>query len=79
MDLQNVGDHAEAARATSSRVGEIVGVGIDTDILYPAPEVREWVEAYRPHTNARYVEITSRFGHDAFLIEFDQVSAILRG
>jgi homoserine O-acetyltransferase len=79
MDLQDVGDHAEAARATSSRVGEIVGVGIDTDILYPAPEVRGWVEAYRPHTNARYVEITSRFGHDAFLIEFDQVSAILRG
>jgi homoserine O-acetyltransferase/O-succinyltransferase len=79
MDLQDVGDHAEAARATSSRVAEIIGVGIDTDILYPAAEVRGWVEAYRPHTNARYAEITSHFGHDAFLIEFDQVSAILRG
>ena len=26
------------------RVGEVVGVGIDTDILYYAGEVREWVE-----------------------------------
>jgi homoserine O-acetyltransferase/O-succinyltransferase len=78
MDLHDVGDHAEAARATASRVGEVVGVGIDTDILYPAAEVRGWVDAYRPHTNARYVEIASAYGHDAFLIEFAQVSAILR-
>jgi homoserine O-acetyltransferase len=78
MDLHDVGDHAAAARATSSRAREIIGVGIDTDILYPAAEVRGWVEQYAPHSNARYVEITSNFGHDAFLIEFDQVAAILR-
>jgi homoserine O-acetyltransferase/O-succinyltransferase len=78
MDLHDVGDHAAAARATASRVGEIVGVGIDTDILYPASEVRGWVDAYSPHTTARYVEISSQYGHDAFLIEFEQVSAILR-
>jgi homoserine O-acetyltransferase len=77
MDLHDVGNHADAARASASRVSEIVGVGIDTDILYPAAEVRGWVEAYRPHANARYVEIASAFGHDAFLIEFDQVAAIL--
>ena len=55
----------------------MVGVGIDTDILYPAAEVRAWVDAYRAALKARYEEITSLCGHDAFLIEFDQVAAIL--
>ena len=77
MDLHDVGDHAEAARATAARVDEIVGVGIDTDILYPAAEVLAWVDAYRPYANARYAQIVSPCGHDAFLIEFDQVAAIL--
>ena len=78
MDLHDVGDYAAAARATSARAREVVGVGIDTDILYPAAEVRGWVEKYAPHSNARYVEISSAYGHDAFLIEFEQVAAILR-
>ena len=51
------------------------GVGIDTDILYYPREVRDWVDGYRAAgTNARYEEITSVYGHDAFLIEFEQVA-----
>lgn len=79
MDLHDVGDPAAAARATAERVGEIVGVGVDSDILYYPAEVRDWVAAYRgAGANARYVEIASLYGHDAFLIEWDQVTAILR-
>ena len=79
MDLHDVGDPAGAARATAERVGEVVGVGVDSDILYYPAEVRAWVAAYREAgANARYVEITSLYGHDAFLIEWDQVTAILR-
>jgi homoserine O-acetyltransferase len=79
MDLHDVGDPAAAARATAQRVGEIVGVGVDSDILYYPAEVRDWVAAYRAAgANARYVEIASLYGHDAFLIEWDQVTAILR-
>ncbi|MFI5209446.1 MAG: homoserine O-acetyltransferase [Gemmatimonadales bacterium] len=79
MDSHTVGDLPTAARATTARVGEIVGVGIDTDILYYPSEVRDWVEAYRAAgARARYVEIASVCGHDAFLIEWDQVVAILR-
>jgi homoserine O-acetyltransferase len=60
-------------------VGTVVGVGVDSDILYAAGEVRAWVEAYRAAgADARYREITSPSGHDAFLIEWDQVEAILR-
>lgn len=80
MDQHSVGDFAVAARETASRVGRVTGVGVDTDILYPAPEVRAWVDAYATAgANADYREIRSTCGHDAFLIEFDQVRDILRG
>lgn len=80
MDLHDVGDLAQAARETRDRVGEIIGVGVDTDILYPAAEVRQWVDAYRAAgAPAHYREIASLYGHDAFLIEWDQVERVLRG
>ncbi len=80
MDNHDIGDFEAAGRQTSARVGEIIGVGIDTDILYLAAEVRGWVEAYcRGGAAARYEEIVTPFGHDAFLIEFEQVDRILRG
>jgi homoserine O-acetyltransferase len=78
MDLHDVGDLAAAGRATAERVGEVVGVGIDSDILYYPDEVRAWTATYRAAgANARYAEISSIYGHDAFLIEFDQVAALL--
>ncbi len=80
MDLHDVGDFTTAARDTARLVGQVVGVGIDSDILYPAAEVRDWVGAYRAGgANAEYREIASLYGHDAFLIEWDQVERILRG
>lgn len=79
MDGHDVGPIGEAARATASRVRHIIGVGVDTDILYPAAEVRGWVDQYRAHgANATYAEIESICGHDAFLVELDQVAAILK-
>ncbi len=80
MDAHDVGDLENAGRLTARNVTETVGVGIDTDILYYPGEVRGWVEGYtRGGANARYVEMTTPYGHDAFLIEFEQVEAILRG
>jgi homoserine O-acetyltransferase len=80
MDLQDVGDLTTAARETAQRVHRIIGVGIDSDILYLASEVREWVTAYQAGgAPAEYREIASLYGHDAFLIEWDQVERILRG
>ena len=80
MDLHDVGDLTTAARDTARRVGLVTGVGIDSDILYPATEVRDWIAAYTAGgANAEYREIASLYGHDAFLIEWDQVEGILRG
>ena len=79
MDLHSVGDVAAAARETAERVAMVTGVGVDSDILYAPDEVRAWTDAYRAAgAAARYREITSVTGHDAFLIEWDQVEAILR-
>jgi homoserine O-acetyltransferase len=78
MDLHDVGELGAAAGETASRVREVVGVGIDSDMLYYPREVRTWVDGYRSGgANARYEEITSVYGHDAFLIEFEQASRIL--
>jgi homoserine O-acetyltransferase len=80
MDLQDVGALATAARETARQVDRVIGVGIDSDILYPASEVRDWVGAYQAAgARAEYREIASLYGHDAFLIEWDQVERILRG
>jgi homoserine O-acetyltransferase len=80
MDVHDLGDLEAAGRETAKRVGEIIGVGIDSDILYYPAEVREWVAAFRRvGANAEYREISSLYGHDAFLIEWDQVERILRG
>lgn len=80
MDLHDVGDPQAAGRHTARSVGEVVGVGIDSDILYYPGEVRDWVAAYaRGGAAARYEEISTPYGHDAFLIEFEQVERILRG
>jgi homoserine O-acetyltransferase len=79
MDLHDVGDLRAAAQATAARVERVIGVGVDSDILYAPAEVRAWTDAYRAAgADARYREIASPAGHDAFLIEWDQVEAILR-
>lgn len=52
----------------------VLGVGVSSDVRYPTHEQKEFV---RLCPNARYAEISSLYGHDAFLIEFDQLNQLL--
>ena len=49
----------------------VLVIGIDSDNLYP---VEEQYELVRLIDNARYRRLKSLHGHDAFLIEFDQLN-----
>ena len=54
------------AAALSRFHGRLVVAGVDTDRLYPE-RLSEEIAALRPGTTLR--RISSRFGHDGFLIE----------
>ena len=50
-------------------------VGIDSDRLFPVDE-QKFLADHNP--GAEYHEITSKFGHDGFLLENDQLTAIIK-
>ncbi|MFD0963540.1 alpha/beta fold hydrolase [Pseudofulvibacter geojedonensis] len=64
----------------ASRIkGNIIIVGIDTDLFFLANENRETYEELSTRKpNVQYHEIQSIHGHDAFLIEYSQLNSILK-
>ena len=56
-----------------------MGLGVSSDMLFPNWQVEEAVRAAAKNgVRAYYEEIESENGHDAFLIDFDQVDDYLR-
>lgn len=76
MDSHDVGrGRGGVADALRPVKGKIIGVGIPGDLLYdPILDVRRWTEV----AGAEYREIESPKGHDGFLLEGGQVTALLR-
>ena len=75
MDSHDVGrGRGGVASALRPVKGKIIGVGIPGDLLYDPLDVRRWTEA----AGAEYREIASPRGHDGFLLEREQVSALVR-
>lgn len=55
-------------------------VGVDSDLFFTAEENRETQRQLAlTHPNVTYSEIHSSHGHDAFLIEFEQLEQIIEG
>lgn len=71
---------AEAAPWGVARLtGDFLCVGIDTDALYLPGQMRSLTVALRDAgAFAEYAEIRSPHGHDAFLIEWEQLGDLLR-
>jgi len=78
-DIGNGRDGLEAALAHLAGAGTaLTGVGIADDILYGPRQVRALVAtAGAAGVDAHYREIRSTKGHDAFLVEWDQLALIL--
>lgn len=75
-ESMNCGQFLAFAKETSA---EIHLISVDSDYFFTADENRETFEILkRVNPNVFYHEIQSLHGHDAFLIEFEQLNAILK-
>jgi homoserine O-acetyltransferase/O-succinyltransferase len=83
MDLHDVGARIGGVDTALARLAEagtrLTGIGIEGDILYGPRQVRWLVDrATAVGVPSGYREIRSTKGHDAFLVEWDQLAALLR-
>ena len=75
VDSQNVGrGRGGVAAALAAIQAKTIVIAITSDGLFPPCESSEWAK-HIPH--AKYYEIESRFGHDGFLLETEQITQIL--
>jgi homoserine O-acetyltransferase len=75
LDSHNVGRGRGGVAAALARIkARTTVVSIDTDSLFPPQESSVWA---RWIPGADYYEISSRFGHDGFLLETARLTAIL--
>lgn len=76
MDSHNVARSNENRETALQKVkSKTLVVGIETDLLFPVSE-QEFLAANI--SNARLEIIHSLYGHDGFLVEFDQLNEILK-
>lgn len=76
MDLHDLGRGRGGLAAALRRISApVLSMGISSDILYPAYQQRDLVEGVEAVGGAAaYHQIESPHGHDAFLIDIDQVA-----
>ncbi len=80
MDLHDVSENRDGMLAALNRVQcRTLVVGISSDCLYPASEVHVGADILSHlGKEVEYAEIRSPHGHDAFMLELDQLTTILR-
>ena len=75
LDSHNAGRGRGGAPKALQRIRARTTVAaVDTDLIFPPAEGRQWA-SWIP--GARFVEITSDFGHDGFLLETAKLSALI--
>ncbi len=76
MDSHDLGRNRGGAKVALSKIdANVLAVGVNSDLLF-LPEESQFIS--QNVEKGTYKEITSTAGHDAFLIEFEQLSYILK-
>jgi homoserine O-acetyltransferase len=76
MDAHNVGRGRKSVAEALSRIkAKTLAIGIETDILFPVIE-QQFLADHIP--GAEFKAIQSHYGHDGFLLEFDQIEQIIK-
>jgi homoserine O-acetyltransferase len=80
MDIYDVANGYESDEEAYSRIeGEVLFVGITSDWLFPASEVRDTAErARKAGAQAEYAEIDTLSGHDAFLKDWKELTEAIQ-
>ncbi|WP_394750738.1 bifunctional aspartate kinase/homoserine dehydrogenase I [Spongiimicrobium salis] len=77
IDITRNGEEAFVALQKSNTHIHIVGV--DSDLFFTAKENKEtYKQLAQANSNVTYGEVESPHGHDAFLIEFEQLETLLK-
>lgn len=72
MDTHNVGRGRNSVEQALARIqSKTLVVGIGSDVLFPVSEQQFLTQHIQ---NAQYEQITSDFGHDGFLLEYEQLT-----
>jgi homoserine O-acetyltransferase len=75
MDTHDVGRGRGGVESALAKCNKpVLVVGIDSDLLYPTEEQKKLAQLF---PNGVYREISSPYGHDAFLIEFEALNELL--
>ena len=75
MDSHDVGRHREGTDAALARIkAKTLVIGIGTDILFPVEEQQYIASKVK---DAKFVRIESSFGHDGFLLEYEQLEKLI--
>lgn len=76
MDSHNVGRNGDTIKVALGRIqSRTLVIGVNTDILFPLSEQQQIAESI---PGAKLEIITSLYGHDAFLIEYEQLNNLLK-
>ncbi|HTH56081.1 MAG TPA: homoserine O-acetyltransferase [Cyclobacteriaceae bacterium] len=76
MDSHNVGRGRKSIEAALQKItAETLVVGIESDLLYPISE-QKFLASHI--AQAKFEKIASQYGHDGFLVEFEQLKEVVK-
>jgi homoserine O-acetyltransferase len=79
-DFEKQHGNGSAVQAFSTTRAKFLVVSFTSDWLYPTYQSREMVKAMKKNgLDVSFCEIESEWGHDAFLISSDRLTALIRG